>query len=168
MSPDDYTAWKAPEGSIHDGIWCASKTWSATCKLEAVAHKRAGGHLLPGRDGCDRSDGTDDPFDTIDTRGAQSAGATLCYMERIGVRELRQNASRYLDRVAAGETIEVTQRGELVARLVPPTVDPWAAMIAAGDVIPARLPHSTVLAEPPHDHAVDLSKVLADMRESER
>lgn len=48
----------------------------------------------------------------------------MCYMERIGVRELRQNASRYLDRVAAGETIEVTQRGELVACLVPPTVDP--------------------------------------------
>lgn len=92
----------------------------------------------------------------------------MCYMERIGVRELRQNASRYLDRVAAGETIEVTQRGELVACLVPPTVDPWAAMITAGDVVPARLPHSAVLAEPPRDHAVELSTLLAHMRESER
>lgn len=42
-------------------------------------------------------------------------------VERIGVRELRQNASRYLDRVRAGETVEVTDRGKLVALLTPPT-----------------------------------------------
>ena len=41
-------------------------------------------------------------------------------MERIGVRELRQHASRYLELVKAGETVEVTERGELVALLVPP------------------------------------------------
>ena len=35
------------------------------------------------------------------------AGATISTMERIGVRELRQHASRYLDRVKAGESIEV-------------------------------------------------------------
>jgi len=40
-------------------------------------------------------------------------------MEKIGVRELRQNASRYLRRVATGETLEVTDRGRAVARLVP-------------------------------------------------
>jgi prevent-host-death family protein len=36
-------------------------------------------------------------------------------MARIGVRELRQNASRYLALVKAGETVEVTERGVLVA-----------------------------------------------------
>lgn len=41
-------------------------------------------------------------------------------MERIGVRELRQHATRYLSRVKAGETVEVTERGRLVALLVPP------------------------------------------------
>lgn len=41
-------------------------------------------------------------------------------MSRIGVRELRQHASRYLARVKAGETVEVTERGQLVALLVPP------------------------------------------------
>jgi prevent-host-death family protein len=40
-------------------------------------------------------------------------------MEQIGVRELRQHASRWLRRVAAGETLEVTDRGRPVARLVP-------------------------------------------------
>lgn len=40
-------------------------------------------------------------------------------MTRIGVRELRQHASRYLARVKDGEVVEVTERGRLVARLVP-------------------------------------------------
>ena len=39
--------------------------------------------------------------------------------EKAGIRELRQNLSRYVDRVKAGETIEVTEHGRLVAALVP-------------------------------------------------
>ena len=37
----------------------------------------------------------------------------------VGVRELRQNLSRYLDRVKAGEAFVVTERGREVARLTP-------------------------------------------------
>jgi prevent-host-death family protein len=40
---------------------------------------------------------------------------------RAGIRELRQNLSRYVERVKEGETIEVTERGRLVARLTPAT-----------------------------------------------
>ena len=36
-------------------------------------------------------------------------------MERVGVRELRRQASAILRRVAAGETVEVTDRGRPVA-----------------------------------------------------
>lgn len=39
--------------------------------------------------------------------------------ERVGVREMRQNLSKYLRRVATGETLEVTQRGRPVAILAP-------------------------------------------------
>lgn len=64
--------------------------------------------------------------------------ATVCYMvdpARAGVRELRQNASKLLDRVAAGESIEITNHGRAVARLVP--VDyvyprPFAVLLAEG------------------------------------
>lgn len=38
---------------------------------------------------------------------------------RAGIRDLRQYLSRYIDRVKAGETIEVTERGRVVAALVP-------------------------------------------------
>ena len=40
-------------------------------------------------------------------------------MDQIGVRELRQNASKYLDRVKQGESIEVTERGVPVAVIGP-------------------------------------------------
>lgn len=42
----------------------------------------------------------------------------MSHMERVGVRELRRDASAILRRVAAGETIEVTDRGRPVAVLV--------------------------------------------------
>ena len=63
-------------------------------------------------------------------------------MLRIGVRELRQNASRYLAKVKAGETIEVTERGVLVARLVPlqSSESARARLIATGKLIPADGP----------------------------
>lgn len=63
-------------------------------------------------------------------------------MERIGVRELRQNASRYLERVEAGETLEVTRRGEVVAVLGPPHPATRARdrLRAEGRLIPATLP----------------------------
>ncbi len=40
-------------------------------------------------------------------------------MDQIGVRELRQNASKYLDRVKKGELFEVTERGVPVAIIGP-------------------------------------------------
>ena len=42
----------------------------------------------------------------------------MSHMERVGVRELRRSASAILRRVAAGETVEVTDRGRPVAVLL--------------------------------------------------
>jgi len=42
----------------------------------------------------------------------------LSHMNQVGVRELRRQASAILRRVAAGETIEVTDRGRPVAIIV--------------------------------------------------
>lgn len=49
---------------------------------------------------------------------AVSMCATMSHMERVGVRELRRQASAILRRVAAGETVEVTDRGRPVAVLI--------------------------------------------------
>ena len=54
-------------------------------------------------------------------------------MKQVDVRELRQRASRLLERVAAGESFEVTDRGRPVALLVPvPTKQGLDALVAAG------------------------------------
>ncbi len=54
-------------------------------------------------------------------------------MLTIGVRELRQHASRVLRAVASGETVQVTARGRPVALLVPPAAgSPLAALEAEG------------------------------------
>jgi len=91
----------------------------------------------------------------------------MCYMERIGLRELRQNASKYIARVARGESIEVTQRGRLVARIVPARPDTWEDMIERGDIIPAE--SSAALEDiVPIDCGVNLSEVLLQMRDEER
>jgi prevent-host-death family protein len=85
----------------------------------------------------------------------------MCYMERIGLRELRQNASQYIARVARGESIEVTQRGRLVARIVPARPDTWAGMIERGDIIPAEFPgglHDIVPIRTDYDISADLQR----------
>ena len=62
-------------------------------------------------------------------------------MRSIGIRELRQHASRYLRDVERGETIEITDRGRPVARIVP-TAEGGAVerLTAAGRLRPARHP----------------------------
>jgi len=50
--------------------------------------------------------------------------------EPVGVRELRQNLSKYLDRVKAGEDLAVTEHGREVARLVPIGVEAYAELAA--------------------------------------
>lgn len=50
--------------------------------------------------------------------------------EIIGVRELRQNLSKYLRRVKAGESLTVTERGRQVARVVPLARNEFREMLA--------------------------------------
>ena len=60
-------------------------------------------------------------------------------MDRVGVRELRQNLSVYLRRVKAGESLEVTEHGHVVAVLTPIVNpdDPLERLRAQGRLKPA-------------------------------
>lgn len=88
-------------------------------------------------------------------------------MERIGVRELRQHASRYLDRVKAGESVEVTERGQLVALLVPPHPASSARerLVATGRLIPAARPFQLPQRVPGSAGPPDTGAVLDELRE---
>jgi prevent-host-death family protein len=75
----------------------------------------------------------------------------MCYtawVEVIGIRELRQNASVWVAKAKSGATIQITDRGRPVARLVPlsPAEQVRDKLIAEGQLIPAtapRIPLST-------------------------
>lgn len=94
-------------------------------------------------------------------------------MNQVGVRELRQNASALLRRVQAGETLEVTDRGRPVARLVPvKLMGPMDQLIAEGRATAARysleesLRRFPPVPRPPGTRPA--SEILAEMREDER
>jgi prevent-host-death family protein len=59
-------------------------------------------------------------------------------MASTGIRELKDNLSRYLRRVGAGERITVTAHGRVVAELVPPNTarqprrSRWDELLAEG------------------------------------
>ena len=92
---------------------------------------------------------------------------------RVGVRELRQNLSIYLDRVKEGERLEVTEHGRPVALLVPlpPEDDQIARLVAEGKMIPAKGKLSDWLRENPPLPAIpgakSLSQILREMRDEE-
>ncbi len=95
--------------------------------------------------------------------------ATICYMkderERVGVRELRQNLSVYLRRVASGETLEVTERNRAVAILapLPEASTPLGRLISTGR---ATAPVGDLLdLDPPEG---EVSTRLSDALERER
>jgi prevent-host-death family protein len=93
----------------------------------------------------------------------------MCYMDKVGIRELRQNASAVLRRVAAGEVVEVTDRGRTVARIVPmheasrleQLLAEGRATDATGDLLDVK-PIPRIAGKAP------LSKILAEMRADER
>lgn len=88
---------------------------------------------------------------------------------RVGIRELRQNLSVYLDRVKAGETLEVTEHGQPVAELRPrsPAAAPeMDRLIAEGRVTPASHSHKD-LPPPPTIPGRSLSEILREMRDED-
>jgi prevent-host-death family protein len=102
----------------------------------------------------------------------------MCYMsererhERVGVRELRQNLSVYLRRVKAGETLEVTERGEPVAELRPRPAEHRSIidrLIAEGKITPATRSHKDIPPAPviPDPSGKTATQILLEMRDED-
>lgn len=89
-------------------------------------------------------------------------------MERVGVRQLRQNLSVYLRRVGAGERFEVTEHGRLVAALVPLSDEMSALerLVQEGRLIPAvgRIEDLGPPPTPSPRQRVSVSEALEEMR----
>jgi prevent-host-death family protein len=101
----------------------------------------------------------------------------LCYSVThmtgtVGVRELRQNLSRYLERVKAGEGLVVTERGRVVARLIPAgaNADRYADLAQRfGATVPvARLEDVAARLQAPRASAGTTDAYLAESRRESR
>lgn len=90
-------------------------------------------------------------------------------MDRVGVRELRQNLSRYLRRVASGERLEVTERGRPVAVLAPlsGSASPLQRLVGSGR---ARPPQGDLLDIPPPKGSITTrgTDALRELRDDRR
>ena len=84
----------------------------------------------------------------------------------VSVRELRQNLSKYLRRVAAGEVLEVRERGRPVALLAPlPAHDTLLErLVSRGRAVPPRLRLADLGPALPASPGETLSAALAAQR----
>lgn len=88
----------------------------------------------------------------------------------IGIRELRQHASVYVDLAEKGYTVDITNRGRLVARLIPAgePESPLERLIAAGILQRAEDPGSLLDIEPAPpvpEGQPTASEILQELRE---
>jgi prevent-host-death family protein len=92
--------------------------------------------------------------------------------EKIGIRELRQHASRYVAMARAGMRVPVTDRGKLVAYLVPAeeSGSVFDRLVASGRVRRATGKGiADLLPVPPAEPGEpSLSETLQQMRDEER
>jgi prevent-host-death family protein len=92
-------------------------------------------------------------------------------MISIGTRELRQHASRYVRMAKAGRRVAVTERGVLVASLVPAAESAGllARLEAAGEYLPPVGSVLNLLPPPPVPQGKrPLSEVVQERRGQER
>ncbi len=81
----------------------------------------------------------------------------------VGIRELRNHLSRYLDRVRDGDELVVTDRGHAIARVVPVESERVLdRLIAEGVVTPARQKRSR--APQPIDAKSTVSDLVGEQR----
>jgi prevent-host-death family protein len=89
-------------------------------------------------------------------------------MSEVPVRELNQNTAAVLARVKRGEPIDITERGAVIARLIPAQGHPLAELLSTGKLTPATVTGpSPRPSGPVHTHH-EAGEVLRELRDSER
>lgn len=79
-------------------------------------------------------------------------------------REMRNQSGDILRDVAKGETIQVTNRGQVAALIVPPGTDPLTDLVSRGQVRVARHPTSSLRSIVRRKSTADSQAIMADVR----
>jgi len=88
----------------------------------------------------------------------------VCYVRSVTHREMRNRSGEILRRVADGETIEVTNHGEVAARIMPPGLDPLSELVARGQVREARRPLASLRSVVRGKSRTPSEAIVADVR----
>ncbi len=97
-------------------------------------------------------------------RETPSWRATLCDMRTVTHREMRNQSGEILRQVADGETIQVTNNGQIAALIVPPGTDPLADLVSRGQVRVARNPASGLRSITRRKSTTASQAIVADVR----
>ena len=89
-------------------------------------------------------------------------------METVGIRELRQNASQVVAKVAAGQVITITDRGRPVAQMSPLANSSIERLRERGLITPATRTFEEYCASTKPPTGPPLSPVLQQLRDEER
>jgi prevent-host-death family protein len=90
--------------------------------------------------------------------------ATLCDVRTITHREMRNQSGEVLRKVADGETIQVTNHGQVTALIVPPSTDTLADLVSRGQVREARRPPSSLRSVVRRKSTASSEAIVADVR----
>jgi prevent-host-death family protein len=106
---------------------------------------------------------------SCDARSKYYFRSKIGLVDQVPIRALNQDTAGVLARVEAGESLEITNRGKPIARIVPAGVpDELSDLVAAGRLIPAshRGPFTmpTVKAPP----GADAGELIRGLRDEER
>lgn len=85
-------------------------------------------------------------------------------MRTVTHREMRNQSGDILRRVADGETIQVTNHGQVAALIMPPGTDTLADLVSRGQVRVARHPSSSLRSIVRHKSTADSQAIVADVR----
>ena len=93
-------------------------------------------------------------------------------MQTTGIKNLKNDLSRYIRAAEAGEIVQVTDRGRVIAEISPPRAplgqtEPerqWALLIAKGLVTPAKIRQGTPM--PPTEPIMSFEELMRDLDES--
>ncbi len=77
---------------------------------------------------------------------------------------MRNQSGEILRHVADGETIQVTNNGQVAALIVPPGTDPLADLVSRGQVRVARTPPSSLRFIARRKGTVDSKAIVTDVR----
>jgi prevent-host-death family protein len=89
-------------------------------------------------------------------------------MDRIPIRSLNQDTAGVLARVEQGETVEITNRGRPIARIVPVGVDPLDELVNTGAITPPTISLPFTMPTGMPVAGQEAGELISDLRDEER